>query len=46
MGLPPAFFLDEKLTGPNQRAVNGKAQRKFDRRSRSPPDWAGRPGSA
>ena len=32
MGLPPAFFLDEKLTGPNQRAVNGKAQRKFDRR--------------
>jgi capsid protein len=32
MGLPPAFFLDERLTGPNQRAVNGKAQRKFDRR--------------
>jgi len=32
LGLPPAFFLDEKLTGPNQRAVNGKAQRKFDRR--------------
>ena len=32
LGLPPAFFLDEKLTGPNQRAVNGKAQRKFERR--------------
>lgn len=32
LGLPPAFFLDEKLTGPNQRAVNGKAQRRFDRR--------------
>jgi len=32
LGLPPAFLLDEKLTGPNQRAVNGKAQRKFDRR--------------
>ena len=32
LGLPPAFFLDEKLTGPNQRAVNGKAQRCFDRK--------------
>lgn len=32
MGLPPAFFLDEKLTGPNQRAVNGKAQKRFDKR--------------
>ncbi|HNQ90697.1 MAG TPA: phage portal protein [Verrucomicrobiota bacterium] len=32
LGLPPAFFLHEKLTGTNQRAVNGKAQRKFDRR--------------
>ena len=35
LGLPPAFFLDEKLTGPNQRAVNGKAQRKFDRRKQA-----------
>lgn len=32
LGLPPAFFLDERLTGPNQRAVIGKAQRKFDKR--------------
>lgn len=32
LDLPPAFFLDEKLTGPNQRAVNGKAQRCFDRK--------------
>ena len=32
MDLPPAFFLDQKLTGPSQRAVTGKAQRKFDRR--------------
>lgn len=32
LGMPPAFFLDEKLTGPNQRAVNGKAQRHFDNR--------------
>jgi capsid protein len=32
LGLPPAFFLDEKLTGPNQRAVNGKAQKRFDKR--------------
>lgn len=31
LGLPPAFYLDEKLTGPNQRAVNGKAQRHFDK---------------
>jgi hypothetical protein len=32
-GLPPAFFLDEKLTGPNIRAVMGKAQKKFDKRA-------------
>lgn len=32
LGLPPAFVLDTKLTGPNQRSVLGKAQRKFDRR--------------
>jgi hypothetical protein len=32
LDLPPAFFLDEKLTGPNIRAVLGKAQRKFDQR--------------
>lgn len=32
LGLPPAFFLDEKLTGPNQRGVIAKAQRKFETR--------------
>src|SRR5579884_2365213 len=32
LGLPPAFFSDTKLTGPNIRAVIGKAQRKFNRR--------------
>jgi hypothetical protein len=32
LDLPPAFFLDEKLTGPNIRAVLGKAQKKFDKR--------------
>jgi capsid protein len=32
LGVPPAFFIDEKLTGPNQRSVNGKAQRKFEQR--------------
>jgi hypothetical protein len=32
LGLPPAFFLDEKLTGPNQQAVNCKTQKKFDHR--------------
>lgn len=32
LDVPPAFFLDEKLTGPNLRAVIGKAQRKFDQR--------------
>lgn len=30
--IPPAFFLDEKLTGPNMRGVIGKAQRRFDER--------------
>jgi hypothetical protein len=29
LGIPPAYFLDEKLTGPNQRSVNKKAQRRF-----------------
>jgi capsid protein len=33
LDVPPAFFLDEKLTGPNLRAVIGKAQRKFDQRT-------------
>lgn len=32
LGLPPAFFNDEKLSGPNTRAVIGKAQRKFETR--------------
>jgi capsid protein len=32
LGIPPAFFLDERLTGPNTRGVNGKAQRRFDNR--------------
>lgn len=32
LGLPPSFFLDMKYGGPNQRAVIGKAQRKFDGR--------------
>ena len=30
LNIPPAFFHDEKLTGPNIRAVIGKAQRTFD----------------
>jgi len=30
LGLPPAFFLDSKLTGPNQRAVIVKAQKRFN----------------
>jgi len=30
--MPPAFYLDERLTAPNQRSVNGKAQRRFDER--------------
>ena len=34
LDLPPAFFLDSKLTGPNIRAVIGKAQRKFDQRKK------------
>lgn len=34
LNIPPAFFLDAKLTGPNLRAVLGKAQRKFDERKR------------
>jgi capsid protein len=34
LGIPPAFFLDEKLTGPNTRSVNGKAQRAFDNHRR------------
>ncbi len=33
LGIPPAFLSDEKLTGPNVRAVLGKAQKKFDRRA-------------
>lgn len=32
LDLPPAFFLDEKLTGPNIRGVLSKAQKKFDNR--------------
>jgi hypothetical protein len=34
LDLPPAFFLDEKLTGPNVRAVLNKVQKKFDKRKR------------
>lgn len=32
LSIPPAFYLDEKLSGPNLRAVMGKAQRAFSRR--------------
>lgn len=32
LDIPPAFFLDERLTGPNQRSVIGKAQKKFSDR--------------
>lgn len=32
LGIPPAFFLDEKLTGPNIRNVMGKTNRKFNNR--------------
>jgi hypothetical protein len=32
LGIPPAFFLDEKLTGPNVRSVLGKVQKKFNNR--------------
>ena len=34
LDIPPAFFLDAKLTGPNIRAVLNKAQRKFDQRKK------------
>lgn len=34
LGIPPAFFLDQRLTGPNVRAVNAKADRKFVNRQR------------
>lgn len=33
VSLPAAFLSDQKLTGPNVRAVLGKAQKKFSRRS-------------
>jgi hypothetical protein len=33
LGLPPAFYNDEKLTGPNVRSVIGKARKKFNKRS-------------
>ncbi len=39
LDIPPAFFLDQKLTGPNQRAVNAKAQRKFDARQAAIGRW-------
>ncbi len=32
LGVPPGFFIDRRLTGPTQRGINGKAQRKFDKR--------------
>lgn len=32
LGLPAAFILDEKMTGPASRGLNGKAQRKFDQK--------------
>ncbi len=32
MGIPAAFLQDEKLGGPAQRAILGKAQKRFDRR--------------
>jgi hypothetical protein len=32
LSLPPAFYLDEKLTGPNIRGVLSKAQKKFNKR--------------
>ncbi len=34
LGIPPAFFLDLKGTGPNTRSVNGKAQRVFNQKKR------------
>jgi hypothetical protein len=33
LDVPPAYFLDEKLTGPNVRSVQGKAQKKFNNRA-------------
>lgn len=33
LDLPPAFFNDDKLTGPNVRSVLGKARKKFNKRS-------------
>lgn len=32
LDIPPAFFLDLRNTGPNQRSVIAKAQRKFNQR--------------
>lgn len=40
LGLPPAFHLDAKNTGPGWRAVIGKAQRKFDERQAIMGAWA------
>ncbi len=34
LGIPPAFYLDEKLTGPNIRSVLGKATSRFSTRKR------------
>lgn len=34
IGIPRAFFLEEKMTGPGWRAVLGKAQRRFNTRQR------------
>lgn len=35
LGLPPAYLLDQRLTGPNQRAVIGKAQKRVEKRIRT-----------
>lgn len=35
LDIPPAFLLDAKLTGPNQRAVNDKVKKKFASRQKS-----------
>lgn len=32
LGVPSAFFLNKKATGPGQRGINGQAQRKFNER--------------
>jgi capsid protein len=32
LGVPSAFYLTKKMTGPSQRGVNGQAQRKFNHR--------------